>query len=117
MDIETFRKYCLSKQLVTEEFPFGETTLVFKVLGKMFALTGLESSPYQISLKCDPDWAIELREEFDGLITSAYHLNKKHWNSLSPESLPNKFVEKLIDHSYNLVVAKLPKKQRERLLS
>ncbi len=117
MDIETFRKYCLSKKGVTEEFPFGEDTLVFKVMGKMFALTGLEIVPYKISLKCDPDRAIELREEFDGLITSAYHFNKKHWNSILPEALPPDLVRDLIDHSYELVVRKLPKKQREDLLS
>lgn len=115
MDIETFRDYCLGKKGVTEEFPFGEDTLVFKVKGKMFALTGLESQPYKISLKCDPIKAQELREEYDGLIMGAYHLNKKHWNSILPGSLPQGLVEKLIDHSYDLVVGKLTKKQQKGL--
>ncbi|HET8839420.1 MAG TPA: MmcQ/YjbR family DNA-binding protein [Flavobacteriaceae bacterium] len=117
MNIEQFREYCLAKKGVTEEFPFGPDTLVFKVIGKMFALTGLESSPYKISLKCDPERALELRGEFDGLITEAYHFNKKHWNSILPEALPEILVCDLIDHSYNLVIAKLPKKQREGLIS
>ena len=117
MNIEQFRDYCLAKKGVTEEFPFGPNILVFKVMGKMFALTGLENVPYQISLKCDPDRAIELREEHDGLITSAYHFNKKHWNSIAPESLPEKLARELIDHSYNLVVEKLTKKQKMELAS
>lgn len=115
MNIEQFREYCIAKKGVTEEFPFGPDTLVFKVLGKMFALTGLENVPYQISLKCDPGRALELREEYDGLITSAYHFNKKHWNSVVPESLPEKLVRELIDHSYELVVEKLTKKQKTEL--
>src|SRR5699024_9447935 len=112
MDIETFRNYCLQKKGVTEEFPFGPETSVFKVMGKMFALTGLESMPYKISLKCDPERAVELREIYDGTITSAYHLNKKHWNSLEPEVLPIALVKELIEHSYQLVVSKLTRKQR-----
>lgn len=117
MNIEEYRKYCLAKKGVTEEFPFGPDTLVFKVMGKMFALTGLESNPYKISLKCDPGRAIELREEFDGLITTAYHFNKKHWNNISPEDLPPGLVRELIDHSYELVVSKLPKKLQNDLVS
>lgn len=116
MNIEDFRHYCLSKKAVTEEFPFGPDTLVFKVKGKMFALTGLENHPYKISLKCNPEYALELRSEFDDAITAAYHFNKKHWNSISPEALPEKLVRELIDHSYELVVTKLPKKQRESLV-
>jgi predicted DNA-binding protein (MmcQ/YjbR family) len=117
MDIESFRDYCLGKKGVTEEFPFGEQALVFKVMGKMFALTGLENVPYKASLKCDPERAVELRAEYDGLITGAYHMNKKHWNSIQPEALPLKLVEELIDHSYSLVVEKLTRAQKSDLES
>lgn len=115
MDVESFRLYCLAKKGVTEEFPFDEVTLVFKVMNKMFALSGLEHIPFQISLKCDPERAIELREEYDGLITGAYHMNKSHWNSLVVEMLPPQLVKELIDHSYDLIVKSLPKKVQEEL--
>ena len=88
MNVETFRVYCLSKKGITEEFPFDEETLVFKVMGKMFALCGLEHVPFQIALKCDPERAIELREQYDGRITEAWHMSKKHWNSVHAEALP-----------------------------
>jgi len=81
MNIEQIRYYCLSKKAVTETFPFDEKTLVFKVAGKMFLLCGLERIPHEINLKCDPEKAITLREEYDGLIYGGYHMNKKHWNS------------------------------------
>lgn len=115
MNIEQFRHYCISKKGVTEAFPFDENTLVFKVRGKMFALSGLERIPNEINLKCDPEKAIELREEYDGLIYGGYHMNKNHWNTLVLESLPNNLITELIDHSYDLVVAKLPKKLRDAL--
>lgn len=115
MDIESFRNYCLGKKGVTEEFPFGESALVFKVMGKMFALVGMENIPYRTSLKCDPDRATELRAEYDGLITGAYHMNKKHWNSIQPEALPPKLVEELINHSYELVTKKLTRRQKTEL--
>ena len=115
MDVESFRLYCLAKKGVTEEFPFDEKTLVFKVMNKMFALCGLERMPLQIALKCDPGRAIELREEYDGLITGAYHMNKTHWNSLVVEMLPPGLVRELIDHSYDLIVKSLPKKVQEEL--
>ncbi|MDJ0644347.1 MAG: MmcQ/YjbR family DNA-binding protein [Flavobacteriaceae bacterium] len=115
MNIEELRDYCLNKKGVTEEFPFDETTLVFKVLGKMFALTGLERTPPQVNLKCDPEWSIELREEYDGLIYGGYHMNKKLWNTVEFSNLPVDFMKKLIDHSYDLVVAKMPKKLRAQL--
>ena len=112
MDIETFRDYCLSKKGVTEEFPFDETTLVFKVMGKMFALTGLERHPFSVNLKCDPDKAIELRE-YHSEIEPGYHMSKKHWNTVHLEDgLDFDLIYKMIDHSYELVVAKLPKKTR-----
>ena len=116
MNIEEFREYCLSKKAVTEEFPFDEQTLVFKVLGKMFALSGLEHQPPTANLKCEPERAIELREEYDGIIIRGFHMNKKHWNTIEIGRLPHKFIVELIDHSYDLVVQKMPKKLRETFL-
>ena len=115
MNVEEIRSYCLQKAGTTEEFPFGPDALVFKVLGKMFALISLNAVPVQVSLKCDPARAIDLREEFEGKITGAYHMNKKHWNSILPEVLPPARVTELIDHSYELVVKGLPKKQQSEL--
>ena len=110
MNIEDFRNYCISKKGVTEEFPFDAITLVFKVMGKMFALSGLERVPSQANLKCDPERAITLREEYDGAITAGYHMSKVHWNTLVLEELPPKLIIELIDHSYDLVVSKFTKK-------
>lgn len=116
MNIEQFREYCLSKKGVTESFPFDEKTLVFKVMGKMFALCGLERTPFQVNLKCDPERAIELREEHEDSIMGAYHMSKKHWNSVIPNtSFSDTFFTELIDHSYNLVVQGLTKKMKEEL--
>ena len=109
MNIEEFRHYCISKKGVTEEFPFDEHTLVFKVMGKMFALSGLERVPSQANLKCDPERAVELREEYDGAIISGYHMSKVHWNTLFLEDLPPKLILELVDHSYDLVISKFTK--------
>lgn len=115
MNIEEFRNYCLSKKGVTEEFPFNETTLVFKVMGKMFALTGLNAEEFRVNLKCDSEYSIELREEY-GDIIPGYHMNKKHWNTVYFENgLETDFLCQLIDHSYDLVVKKLKKADREFL--
>lgn len=114
-DVESFRSYCLSKKAVTEEFPFDAETLVFKVMGKMFAVTGLEHIPFQVSLKCDPERAIDLRDEYPEAITGAYHMSKKHWNSVIPAAIPPQLLKELIDHSYELVVGGLTRKQREQL--
>ena len=115
MNIEEFRNYCLSKKGVTENFPFDQVTLVFKVMNKMFALTSLKDIELSVNLKCDPNWSIELREAHPE-IYPGYHMNKKHWNTVSfEESLSDDFLEKLIDHSYDLVVAKLKKADREFL--
>ena len=115
MNIEEFTEYCLSKPGVTEEFPFDETTLVFKVMGKMFALTNLEGD-WSLSLKCDPERAIELRETYPA-IQPAYHMNKTHWNSVYMDgSLSTKLILELVDHSYQLVVGKLPLKLRSALI-
>ncbi|MFA5328920.1 MAG: MmcQ/YjbR family DNA-binding protein [Prolixibacteraceae bacterium] len=114
MNIEEFRDYCMTKPGVTEEFPFGETTLVFKVMGKMFALTNLEGD-WSLSLKCDPERAIELREKFPA-IQPGYHMSKMHWNTVKMDgSLNRNLVLELIDHSYQLVVDKLPKALKAEL--
>ena len=110
MHIEAFREYCIAKKGVTEEFPFDEVTLVFKVMGKMFAIAPLERIPSQVNLKCNPERAIKLREEYDGIIIPGYHMSKVHWNTLYLEQLPTSFITDLIDHSYDLIVASLPKK-------
>ena len=115
MHIEAFREYCIAKKGVTEEFPFDDVTLVFKVMGKMFALAPLERLPSQVNLKCDPERAIQLREEFDGVIMPGYHMSKVHWNTLYLEQLPPALILELIDHSYTLVVDKLSKKLKEEM--
>ncbi|NNE76600.1 MAG: MmcQ/YjbR family DNA-binding protein [Pricia sp.] len=115
MDIEAFRNYCLAKKGVTEGLPFGPDTLVLKVMGKMFALCALERLPPQVNLKCDPERAIELREEHDGSIIPGYHMSKIHWNTLLLNDLPPKLITELIDHSYNLVVSKFTRKLKTEL--
>lgn len=115
MNIETFRLYCLAKAGTEECLPFDKNTLVFKVMGKMFALTSLASEEFTANLKCDPDRALELRESYDE-IRPGYHMNKKHWNTVSFEgSLRDSLLKELIDHSYDLVVKGLTKKLREEL--
>jgi predicted DNA-binding protein (MmcQ/YjbR family) len=102
MNTEIIREYCIAKAGVTEGFPFGEDTLVFKVKGKIFALVNL-SSDLSINLKCDPAFAIELREKYSS-VSPGYHMNKKHWNTVSLDgSIPDKEVFSWIDHSYSLV--------------
>lgn len=114
MNIEEYRNFCLSKSAVTEEFPFNEIALVFKVIGKMFALIDVEKFE-SISLKCDPERGAELREQYSG-INYAYHFNKKHWIGVSTDgSVTDKLIYELIDHSYDMVVKKMPKKLREQL--
>lgn len=115
MHIEEFRNYCIAKRGVTEEFPFDEHTLVFKVMGKMFALSGLERIPAQVNLKCDPERSVTLREEYDGAITGAFHMSKLHWNSVVLQEVPPQLIAELIDHSYDLVVSKMTKKLRTEL--
>ncbi len=115
MNVETLRQACLAKRGVTEEFPFDADTLVFKVMGKMFALVALERLPPQCNLKCEPERAIELREAYDGNIIPGYHMSKKHWNTIFLESVPPNLIGELIDHSYDLVVSGLTKKLKEEL--
>jgi predicted DNA-binding protein (MmcQ/YjbR family) len=114
MYIDEFREYCLNKPGTTEETPFGPDTLVFKVMGKLFALTDMNEFR-SINLKCDPGKAIELREKYEG-IRPGYHMNKKHWNTVETNgSIPDSLLHYLINHSYELVVSKLPKKLKENL--
>jgi len=115
MDLEAFREYCLKKPHVTEGMPFGETVLVFKVAGKMFALASLDEIPATANLKCDPDRALELRDRYEQ-VRPGYHMNKKHWNTIEIDSgLPDVEIRKMIDHSYDLVVDSLPKAVRAKL--
>lgn len=115
MDLEAIRKYCLEKKSATESFPFGETTLVFKVCGKMFLLIGLDNLPLQFNVKCDPEKAEELREEYSSVIP-AFHMNKKHWNTIILNGqIPAKQVREMIDESYWLVIRSLPLKERKKL--
>lgn len=115
MDIEILRQHCLSKLGTMESFPFDAETLVFKVMGKMFAIIPLEKGE-EIALKCDPARAIELREEWEE-ITAGYHLNKTHWNSVRVNGrLPSQLILELVDHSYDLVAASLKKADKEALL-
>lgn len=117
MNIEEFRDFCLSFNEVTEEFPFDNNTLVFKVMGKMFALCDVEEFE-SINLKCDPTKALQLREEYPGIVIPGYHMNKKHWNTVvMNNNIPDKRIREWITDSYDLVVAKLPKKDRKRLQS
>lgn len=114
MNIEQIHEHCLKKKGVTEEFPFDEETLVFKVAGKIFLLASLESIPLQINLKCDPEKAFELREEYEA-VQPGYHMNKKHWNTIIIDgSIPTRKIYGWIDDSYNLVVAGLKKSELKR---
>ncbi len=109
MHIESLRAYCLSKPNVTEEMPFGPDTLVFKVNGHAFCLTGLDNDPLSFTVKCDPDKAIELREHHDA-VQPGYHMNKKHWNTIVVDgALSDDFLQEQIDHSYALNAKKKPK--------
>lgn len=121
MNIEDFRIYCISKAHVTESFPFGEDILVFKVAGKMFGLLRIapkskgETEEPTANLKCDPEKAIELRESYQA-IYPGYHMSKKHWNTISfNKDVDDELLHDLINHSYDLVVSKLPKKIKEEM--
>ena len=112
MNIESVREYCLSLPLATEDFPFDETTLAFRIGGRIFAMLDLERTEWFV-LKCQPDYAIELRDRHPE-ITGAWHMNKKHWNQLLLEgNLTDDLVKSLIRHSYNEVVKKIPRRTRE----
>ena len=112
MDLEQFREYCLSKVAATENMPFGEGVLVFKVAGKIFALAALDGIPTTVNLKCDPDLALELRDRYEK-VRPGYHMNKKHWNTVEIDGgIPDEEMRKMIDRSYELVVQGLPKAKR-----
>jgi len=105
MDIESLRDYCIKKKRVTESFPFGDETLVFKAGEKIFALVNLEGD-LSVNLKCDPAYALEIRERYSS-VTPGYHMNKKHWNTVMLDgTIPDKEIFSWIDHSYNLVAGK-----------
>ncbi len=119
MNIEQLREYCLAKNKATEDFPFDEHTLVFKVLGKMFALFPLdkwEKGEASIMLKCNPEYTIELREQYESIYAGPY-VSNKHWNTVDIYKcdLEPKFILELIDHSYDMVVKGMTKKLREQL--
>ena len=118
MHIDQLRDFCISKKGVTEHFPFDEVTLVFKVMGKMFTLTGLttwEQGVPKINLKCDPNWAVELRREYES-INPGWHMNKRLWNTVTlNEEVSDEFAFELINHSYDMVIKGLTKKAQEEL--
>jgi predicted DNA-binding protein (MmcQ/YjbR family) len=115
MNLEELRNYCLSKPGTEETFPFGEETPVYKVMGKMFLLTGFEYSPVQFNVKCDPELAADLRERY-ACVAPGYHMSKKHWNTVTCDgSVSAKLLREWIDHSYTLVAESLPKKDKEAL--
>ncbi|PRX45054.1 putative DNA-binding protein (MmcQ/YjbR family) [Prauserella shujinwangii] len=115
MTPDELKAACLAFPGATEEFPFNEATSVFKVAGKMFALSALDADPLSVSLKCDPELAAQLRATHPA-ITGGYHLNKRHWNTVVLDgTVPDRLVRDMIEDSYDLVVARLPKARRERL--
>ncbi|WP_262152547.1 MmcQ/YjbR family DNA-binding protein [Chryseobacterium foetidum] len=116
MDANEVLEYCLAKKGVSESFPFDNETLVLKVGGKMFLLMSLAKQPLQISVKTDPEWSEELREQHPQ-ITGAYHMNKTHWNSVSIDGLNRELLLKLIDHSYDLVFQTLTSKIRNTIIN
>ena len=114
MDIESVRTYCLSLPHATEDFPFDETTLAFRVGGRIFAMLDLERTEWFV-LKCEPSYALELREQYVE-ISGDWHMNKRHWNQLNLYGmLPDRLVKHLICHSYNEVIKKMPKRQKAEL--
>ena len=115
MDATELRSWCLEQPGAIEEFPFGPEHSVFKVAGKMFALSALDRTPLEVSLKCEPDLALQLRAGYP-TIRAGYHLNKRHWNTITLDgSLHDEFVRDLIEDSYDLVVSSLPKRVRQEL--
>ncbi|MEU2182861.1 MmcQ/YjbR family DNA-binding protein [Streptomyces thermolilacinus] len=115
MTPEQLRAFCLDFDAAVEEFPFGPETSVFKVAGKMFALSALDARPLTVNLKCDPDEAVRLRADHPDAIVPGYHMNKRHWNTVTVSALPAALVRELVEDSYDLVVAGLPRAERLRL--
>ncbi len=116
MNIETLREYCLSKRSVEETVPFGPDVLVFKVMGKMFLLLPLNQEKLQFNVKCNPEKAIELREQYD-CVQPGYHMSKQHWNTIHVDgTVSTKLLKEWVDDSYNMIVESLPKKIKEEFL-
>ncbi|MFC3578038.1 MmcQ/YjbR family DNA-binding protein [Streptomyces yaanensis] len=116
MTPQELRAFCLSFNAAVEDFPFSPEISVFKVQGKMFALSWMDGRPLKVNLKCDPEDAVRLRGEYEGLIAPGYHMNKRHWNTVTVDGgLPDRVVRELIEDSYDLVVAGLPRADRLRL--
>lgn len=112
MHIESLREYCLSKPDTEETFPFGPDILVYKVNGKIYLLAGLDEQPARFNVKCDPDKAIELRDEYTAVLPG-YHMNKKHWNTIILDgSISDRLIKEWIDHSYELVNKAASRKKR-----
>ncbi|MES2131051.1 MAG: MmcQ/YjbR family DNA-binding protein [Bacteroidota bacterium] len=115
MNLEELRDYCIAKKGVEEAFPFDNETLVFKVMGKIFLLTGIASQPLQFNVKCDPEKAIELREKYSSVLPG-YHMNKQHWNTvICDDSITKKLIKEWIDNSYLLIANSLSKKLKAEL--
>ncbi|MFD9223985.1 MmcQ/YjbR family DNA-binding protein [Streptomyces sp. NPDC060064] len=114
MKAQELRAFCLEFNAAVEEFPFGPETSVFKVLGKLFALSALDARPLRVNLKCEPEIAVQLRTDHAAIVPG-YHMNKRHWNTVTVGELPDRMVRELIEDSYDLVVAGLPKANRLRL--
>jgi predicted DNA-binding protein (MmcQ/YjbR family) len=115
MNGRELRRWCLAQTGAAEDFPFGPDHSVFKVAGKMFALSALDRTPLEVSLKCEPELAVQLRNSYEA-IRPGYHLNKQHWNTVTLDgSIPDQLVRELIEDSYDLVVSGLPKRTRDQL--
>jgi predicted DNA-binding protein (MmcQ/YjbR family) len=116
MNVEEIRDYCLAKKRVEESFPFDNETLVFKAGGKIFLLMGINANPIQFNVKCEPQKAIDLREKYS-CVLPGYHMNKAHWNTIVCDGrATKKLIFEWIDHSYDLIIRSLPKKQRDAFL-
>jgi predicted DNA-binding protein (MmcQ/YjbR family) len=115
VDASELRRWCLQHPGAIEDFPFGPDHSVFKVAGKMFALSALDRAPLEVSVKCEPDLAVELRNSYAG-IRPGYHLNKRHWNTITLDgSVPDHLVRDLVEDSYDLIVSALPARVRRQL--
>ncbi|MFB6822003.1 MmcQ/YjbR family DNA-binding protein [Streptomyces virginiae] len=114
MTPEQLRAFCLGFNAAVEEFPFTPETSVFKVLGKAFALSALDGEPLKVNLKCDPELAVRLREEHEAIVPG-YHMNKRHWNTVTVGGVPDAMLRELVEDSYDLVVAGLPRAERLKL--
>ena len=117
MNLEELREYCLSLPHVTEDMPFDEDILVFRICNRIFVLTSLDTIPLRVSLKCNPERAIELREQYPDKIVAGYHLNKKHCNTVLLEGLSLSLIKEMIQHSYEQVLSKVPKKLANSLIA